>query len=375
MYLVLLFFFVLNINFLLSETNDPLLSSIQYINETGIVISGGKAPGSMMLGRGSLKLQLITDNLGLWKGGKLQFMGNVTHGGNFSQEKIGDYQVASNIEAGDHIYIHELFYQQNIYNFTIKLGVQDLNVDFLVSENSSLFLNSSFGVPSVIAHGIPAPIYPLTAMGAVAQIHFNDAISFKTSVYDGLPISFENNPYNTNWHINDKHGFQFFNEIDFRTQFIGNKNTTIKLGFYHHTGINDQSSEYYEAYSKKNGYYLIFDHDIWQSEQKKISLFGQATYSPSKKETDNNLYLGFGAVLSNVLNIVNDDKFGIALAYTKFNTEQFKYELAIETFYRFKVFRSLDFQPDLQYIINPAGNIENKINNALVGFIRFILEY
>jgi len=374
-YLILLTYIILNSKILICEADEPIILSIQYINETGMVISGGKTPGAMMQGRGSLKLQLQLEKMGLWRGGKLQIMGNVTHGGNFSEEKIGDYQVASNIDAGDHIYIHELFYQQNISNFTIKLGVQDLNVDFLVSDNSSLFVNSSFGVPSVIAHGIPAPIYPLTAMGAVCQIEFNDAICFKTSFYDGLPISFENNPYNTNWHINDKHGFQFFNEIAIRPQLINQKATTLKLGFYHHTGINDPKNEYYEAYTKKNGYYFIFDQDIWQLESKKISLFGQATYSPSKKETDNNLYLGLGSVFYDIFSIINNDMFGIALAYSKFNKKEFNYELTVETFYRFKICSVLDFQPDLQYIINPGGNFNNKINNALVGFLRFILEY
>ena len=372
---IILILFLLYQGMLISENTEPILLSTQYINEVGTVLSGGKNRGAMMQGRGSLKFELFTQNIGLWDGGKLQIMGNVTHGGNFSEEKIGDFQVASNIDAGDHIYIHELFYQQSISNFTIKLGVQDLNVDFLVSENSALFLNSSFGVPSVIAHGIPAPIYPLTAMGAVAEYKFNDKITIKTSVFDGLPISFENNPYNTNWHINDKHGFQFFNELAIKPHLIDSKSTVLKFGFYHHTGINDPESQYFKAYTKKNGIYFIIDQDIFEFSNKKISIFGQTTYSPSEKETDNNFYFGMGGVFYNPFEFNTQNTLGMAIAYSMFNTEDYKYELTFEAFYKVRLCRVLSIQPDFQYIINPGGNINNEYDNAFVGFIRFILEY
>ncbi len=373
--LIVIFIFIGFCYVMYAETNEPLIIYTQYINETGIMLSGGKEKGAMMMGRGSMKLDLSTEKLGLWDGGNLFIMGNVTHGRNFSETKIGDYQVASNIDAGDHIYIHELYYQQEMSDFCLKFGVQDLNVDFLVSENASAFLNSSFGVPSVIAHGIPAPIYPLTAMGVVFNYKVTNDISIKTSVYDGLPISFENNPYNTNWHINDKHGFQFFNEVALTSNLFKDKTTKIKLGFYHHTGIKDSESDFYDAYSQKNGYYLIIDNDIWDFNETKINLFTQITYSPSKKETDNNWYFGFGGLVVNPFKLLKDEYFGMALAYSKFNTTNYNYELAFEMFYKFKLCSVLSFQPDIQYIVNPGGNLNGKIDNAFVGFLRFILEY
>lgn len=371
----LIFILILLQQKLISEEYEPIELSAHYINETGIIVQGGKEKGAAMMGRGSMKIVISTEKLGLWNGGFINLMGNVTHGNNFSATKIGDYQVASNIDAGDHTYIHELFYQQDISNFTIKFGVQDLNVDFLVCESSSLFLNSSFGVPSVISHGIPAPIYPLTAMGIVAAIRISDDLSIKTSIYDGLPISFENNPYNTNWHINDKHGFQFFNELAYKTNIFNQKTTNLKFGFYHHTGIKDIESNYFGSYSKKNGYYFIIDQEILDISETQISLFSQFTFSPSKKETDNNLYIGLGGLINNPVKSIEKDYFGLALAYSKFNTINYNYELAIEMFYNFKLCKYLFFQPDIQYIINPGGNISEKINNTLVVFVRFILEY
>lgn len=358
-----------------AETDEPINLSTHYINEIGSVISGGKQLGLMVMGRGSLVWDLKTEKIGLWENGNLRIMGNVTHGGNFSEEKIGDYQVSSNIDAGDHIYIHELYYQQKFLDFAIKFGVQDLNVDFLVSEPASYFLNSSFGVPSVIAHGIPAPIYPLTAMGFVVSYEINNKWSIKSSIYDGLPISFENNPYNTNWHLNDKHGFQYFSELAYKTQLLEQKNTALKIGFYYHTGITDQNNQYYEAYSKKNGYYLIIDQDLWEYNNSMLSIFSQVAYSPSSKQTDNNLYIGTGGIITNPIKLFNREVMGIAAAYAKFNTGAYNYELCFEAFYKFQVCRVMSLQFDSQYIINPGGNLERKIHNALIGFLRFVLEY
>lgn len=357
-----------------SENNNPIEFSANYINEIGSVFFGGKQKGIKMMGRGSLILNIITENMGLWDGGSVKIVGNVTHGGNFSDELVGDYQVASNIDAGDHTYIHELFYQQNLGSFCLKFGVQDLNADFLVTEYGTYFLNSSFGVPSVISHGLPAPIYPLTAMGGVIKYTFDDKLSFQTSIYDGLPISFENNPYNTNWHLNSKHGFQFFNELSLVTNIIRNYNTNIKIGLYHHTGINDTKSKYFGEYTQKIGYYGIVDQEILNNNPTTISVFAQTTYSPSTKETDNNLYIGLGAVVSNYLSFLDDNKIGLAFAYSKFNTTEYRYELAIETFLRFNVTKVLTIQPDLQYIINPSGGIYYRQKNAFIGFLRLILE-
>lgn len=373
--LTIIFIFFTNIVQSVSQINDPIELSTQYIGEIASVISGGKEKGTMIQGKGSLFLNLETSKLGLWNGGKLFVNGTFTHGGNFSETKVGDYQVVSNIDAGSLTYIHELWFLQKLWDFEIKLGVIDLNSDYLVSNSGSNFLNSSFGVPSVIAFGLPAPIYPLTAMGVSASWEISKMFTFKTSIFDGLPTSFENNPHNTNWHINDKDGFQFFNEFELKTNLIEGLNTSTKVGYYYHTGIKDIDNPHYNAYTTKSGYYAVIDQELFKFDQRIFNYFIQATYCPTGNLNHNNVYIGSGVVVENIINIPFNNTFGVAIALSEFNNKDLDNEIALEIFGKIQLCKSLFVQPDMQYIINPMGDPSNKVKNALIGFLRLHFSY
>ena len=49
-------------------------------------------------------------------------------------------------------------------------------------------------------------------------------------------------------------------------------------------------------------------------------------------------------------------------------------ETDIELTYKFFVNKNIYMRPDIQHVINPAGT-EAKLDNALVGFIRFGVEF
>ena len=49
-------------------------------------------------------------------------------------------------------------------------------------------------------------------------------------------------------------------------------------------------------------------------------------------------------------------------------------ETAIEMVYDFQLNKYMHIKPDLQYVINPAGT-DKKLSNALVGMLRFQVEF
>ena len=69
-----------------------------------------------------------------------------------------------------------------------------------------------------------------------------------------------------------------------------------------------------------------------------------------------------------------DDVFGIALTSALLSDESKKHETVIELTYKCQIIDQLFIQPNLQYIINPAGT-EEKLNNALVAGLRFGFEF
>lgn len=85
---------------------------------------GGIKTGTVYLGMANLKISFDTKGAKLWKGGQLFINGAVTHGKSPSELLVGDFQAVSNIDAGDHIYIHELWYKHQFKQFEIIFGLQ-----------------------------------------------------------------------------------------------------------------------------------------------------------------------------------------------------------------------------------------------------------
>jgi porin len=355
------------------STNNFLTHEVSYLGDFVNNFRGGIKQGSMYLGIAHINLGFETKNIGLWNGGEFFIHGASTHGGTPSSDLIGDFQVASNIEAGNHTYIQELWYKQSFDNYEIKIGLQDLNTEFVVSEFSSDFLNSSFGVPSVISDNIPVPIFPLTAIGVMGKFKLAEDVSLSTALYDGMPEAFEHNEYNLNWSLDKEHGLLFFSELELPSP-INNLPGTIKIGGYYHSHLNEfnnETNDYKTVFSSNYGIYFISDQTIWQNtDGNKLGLFTQLAVSPANINT-HNYYLGGGI---NYSGIFNNDAFGLAFAVAGFNNYEIKNETTIEIFYKKEITQNLFLQPDVQYIINPAGTEQN-LNNSLAAFIRFGINF
>lgn len=339
-------------------------------------LTGGKKTGALYLGIANIKIGIETKNIGLWNGGEFFVNGASTHGSMPSEKLFGDFQVASNIEAGNRTYLHELWYRQSFDQSEITIGLQDLNADFLTSETACEFLNSSFGIPSIISDNIPVPIFPLTALGISGKYKLNESFALRGAIYDGLPDEFNQNEYNTNWKLNSDNGYLLFFESDFATQFE-NLPGNYKVGGYFHSKLkeyNDETVSEETMFSKNYGFYFLANQTVWQNnETRRLGLFAQLAVSPSNINT-HNYYLGAGLCYHGIFDNESRDAFGLAVAHAGFKSKLKKNETTIEMFYKTVVTENLFLQPDMQYIINPAGSV-NKLNNALAAFVRFGINF
>ncbi|HET6559624.1 MAG TPA: carbohydrate porin, partial [Prolixibacteraceae bacterium] len=191
-------------------------------------MDGGIATGTTYLGLADLFIGFDTQKAGLWKGGEFLIHGANTHGGEPTSNLVGDFQGVSNIEAGNHTFLYELWYRQTIANFTATIGLQDLNVEFANSEVSALFLNSSFGVHSVIAGNISAPIFPVTKPGITLSAEVSEKLTLKSAIYKGCPVDFEYNPYNLNWNANYQQGLLWITEGQYSWTGLRNRSNVLK---------------------------------------------------------------------------------------------------------------------------------------------------
>jgi porin len=357
--------------------NHELFSfEVSYLGDNINNLKGGLKTGSLYIGMANIKVGIHTENARLWKGGLLCINVANTHGRQPSGELTGDFQVVSNIEAGNHTYIQELWYKQSFGPVELTGGLQDLNVEFANTENGGLYLNSSFGIIPTITGNIPAPVFPLTSPGISVKWNINEKTTWLGAIYDGCPTNFEDNPYNVHWELNADDGALLVSEMQYSIN-MNNMSGTSKVGFYahhHYSKQKDETADPERAYATNIGIYAIADQTVWQepSNNKSLGLFIQFGWSP-EKFNQAYYYTGIGLDYSGWLNSQGLDVLGLAMAHARLIGTEGN-ETTIEFTYRVPLTRNIFVQPDFQYIINPAGTGE-KLQNCFAATIRFGIDF
>jgi len=359
----------LNVSLAMSQVLEPTKESpfsfsASYIGDVVSNFSGGIKTGTTYLGLANIKAGFNTETANWWKGGKMFVNVANTHGGEPSATIVGDFQGISNIEAGNLSFLYELWYKQKLGNVDTTVGLQDLNADFASNENGTIFTNSSFGIQSSIADNVAPPIFPLTALGANLKWNISDSFVWEAAVFDGTPDDFQTNPYNTNWKLSKNQGFLTVTELQVRKSLLSGRTGNFKVGIYYH-----QHNDTIAVEQKNGGFYFTGDQQI----SNKLSVFSQIGISP-KKMNKNNRYFSIGLNCKSPLDKRPNDQAGIAIAYAGIDANKVGSETALELSYQYVITKNIYLRPDIQYIINPAGT-EVKLKNALVGFLRFGVEF
>lgn len=336
---------------------------------------GGINIGSTYLGLADLFVSFDTEKAGLWKGGEFLVHGANSHGGEPSAELVGDFQGISNIEAGNHTFLYELWIRQKFFNVTATVGLQDLNVEFANSNVSSLFINSSFGVNSVIATTIVAPIFPVTKPGVTLSADISKNITLKSAVYKGCPVDFETNPHNLNWDLNYQEGLLFITEGQYAWTGSKERYNVVKGGvFFHRYCPEDGMYDYQSNHLlKDHGVYLVGEHQLslTENEAKGLKIFYQGAFSPGN---ENFGYFGAGFSYTGLLSSKDSDVIGLAFSDAMRDNDFGNNEISYELTYKIQLTDQIYLQPDMQYVVHPGGT-EFRLENATVGLLRVGMEF
>ena len=355
-----------------SPQSFPLSFEASYTGDGLGNFTGGIKKGASYLGMAQLGFTFDTEKSNLWKGGLLHVSGTNAHGGTPSETLIGDFQVVSNIEAGNMTFVQELWYSQQIDHFSTAIGLQDLSSVFAASEAASLYLNSSFGIHSTIASNIPSPIFPVTAFGWQIGYELTDQAIVNIAIFDGMPEGTDQETYNLAWHLNPEDGFQIFAEYSLSDPLKGFHGGHYKVGAYLHRHYEPDDPT--EASDRNYGFYLVADQTLFkQTNSRTLTGFLQASVSPGT-QNDNNNYLGLGLNITRLFSNHSDDVLGLAIARAGFRNQSYSSETTLELTYQLPLADFIYIQPDIQYVIHPSGTNEN-LDNALVGILRVGLSF
>ena len=367
-----------------NEANNKqgaIILSAGYIGDIFSNFHGGIKTGQGYLGLINFGLDIQFEQAGLWTGGELFIEFQNTHGALLSADYVGDMQVASNIDNGDYSYLFQLWYRQTLGNLSLTLGRHDLNAEFMASDFGGEYINSSFGIMGLAPINMPVSIFPKTGLGAIAAYDITGNVSIKSAIYDGDPLDLERDRYSLDFRVGSDESFLAITEVEVRNEsnrFPG----VYKAGFFHHNGDFLNMEDTTTTIKGNTAIYLLADQILFKenaSDFQGLGVMAQIGLSPQNLSI-NDTYLALGMNYYGLFPGRDDEVMGIALAHASISNAfralkpgTLGHETAIEFTYKYHLTDNITIQPDLQYIMNPAGS--GSIENAFLGIMRIQLEY
>ncbi|MCR4881254.1 MAG: carbohydrate porin [bacterium] len=318
----------------------------------------------------NLSLELDTEKLNWYKGGRFFILYQVGNSGINSMDYLGTYSDVNSFDPMRSInQISELYYEHSFKDdlFNIKVGKQDANMDFQALDTGFNFLNLAFS----FIDNTPMPLFPSQQMGVRARVKFPHDIYVQNGFYDGN-LAIGANPKSF---FTGSNNYFNISEVYKQTN-IGGKEGKYLVGSWIKTGKYDAFS----GSEKRNNYgiYGGIDQKIinrFEDKSGGVNLFGQFGYA-RRGINDVPYYFGVGAVLNGVTQKRKKDAIGIAFGWHQFDkqlkkAENMTSEKVIELFYKIQLTNFLYIQPDFQYIIKPGGNTKDSFAIGIRSGIAF----
>lgn len=377
------------------------------VEEVWGLASGGMHPGPTYDGMTAVALSVNTQEAFGWQGGLLNVSALQIRGRSFTGERLGSLNAVSGYDAGRSTRLFELWYGQGFFSnrLDIRVGSIDLDTEFLVSQNASFFLNSSFGWPLSTSNNLYSggPSWPFSAVGARVKWTPTYPLVLMGAVTDDNPTrgpfysdinATQRDPTGTLFSTSG--GTLFMGEaqlwLDMAQRLAGKDAPALpgtwKIGGLYDTGrfpdqryddrgnlLASPDSTGQPRYHHGNWLaYAVLDQMIWRKSKdsgKTINFFVRTTVSD---ETRNrfSLEIQSGFTFDELLPGRPDDTIGIAWGTSLYGRRAirnardvvrlgtgFPYQLRpehhIELTYQAAVTPYLILQPDFQYFVNVGG--------------------
>ena len=339
---------------------------------------GGLRSGTDVEGVVELGADLDLEKLGVWNGATIHASGFwIQDNDDPSADFVGNFDEVSNLSALRSVRFYQAYVKQNFFagKVTAKIGQLALDDNFMISSNSSMFLNASFGSMPVLSANTKAPLYPLGAFGAWAQMNFTSAFRLQMGVYDGDAGTQSSNRHGVDHSLSHHQGAAMMTELG-----LDKGGGTCKLGALLHTG---EFTDYRTSEVRSGNYalYIVLDQTlIGNRDAQKLGLFLRSSLSPLVECNEVDWYIEAGMTGQG---LCDGDRVGIGCSHVSFGgpfvesqrdagIQVTDSESVIELSYQKQLTHWSMIQPDLQYVINPQNAA---VSNALVAAVRIRINF
>ncbi len=366
-------------------------------------VSGGQQQGFDYMGRTELAVDFDLEKLLGWNGALIHANGYQIHGRGLGCNNLGgNYSTPSNIEATRTTRLFDLYLEQSLFDgkLSIRLGQIAADDEFLTSQYAGTFINGTFGWAGIMAADLPSggPAYPLATPGVRVKYAPTEALSWQTAVFNGDPAG---SPLgNDDPQIRNRSGTTFstnrdllvFSEVAYTIaadKDNGIVPATFKIGGWYHSGrFDDQRYDTHgepfnvsggdpDQHRNNYGLYGVIDQMLFSKSgtgDQGLAGFVRLGGAPDDRNVIS-FYADAGLNYMGPFEGRGADIIGIAFSYAKIGSAAIDsdkdynrayptatrpvrdYEAAIELTYVYAVAPWWIIQPDIQYIIHPAGSV------------------
>lgn len=371
---------------------------LHYTTEPMANVSGGEIEGGTYLHNIGLDLLLDLERIAGLSGTTLLVKLSKRDGDSVS----ADFVAPS--EGGNTFTVQEIYGGQNFKVVNVQLSTRLLddrldialgriiaNDDFLRSPLYCQFVNNSFcGSPKPVFLQNPFTFsaYPTAQWGVRGRLDSTDRRwTLQAALYDGdpelkggNPASKNHNTHGVSWAFGDN-GVVLAGEVHYHLNRDSDSALpgTYKVGGYWMNGDFQNISQTDNSTVEGNAMVWALADQMLYREQagddQGLSAFGTYVYSLEDEVNQMDNYLGLGLVYKGLIPDRPRDTSGLAITKGWYS-EALKAsrraqglavqhdEAVIELNHSFELGRGIAVQPDLQYVINPAGT--KQISNALL---------
>jgi porin len=322
--------------------------------------------GPKYAGNFDFEVMFDTEAAGFWSDGFFFMRVQNINGKGITEDYVGDYQVLSNIEAQRFTQVAELWYQHAFLDdaILVKFGKQDANADFAGPAFGGHFLNSSFG----FATNIPLVTFPDQGMGLAALTRPADHFTLNAGMYDSEA---KNGVSGIGTAFDGRGGFTALLEAGYHP-LLGDKDFRggYRAGAWFQSDDTEEISELPNPDKEDDNYglYVVFDQELVrdlneeEDEYQGLGAFFQYSWAPNDRN-EVPRYVGGGLTCTGFIKERYLDIAGLGVARADFSSRLSAktQETSIELFYKLFVTRWMAVQPDVQYIINPNGALDDAL--------------
>jgi porin len=379
--------------------------SVTYTSDIAGNPVGGKVPGGFTYTDNFAFGCLIeTEKLFGWHGGYFMISSLQRNGNSLSRENIKNQFTVQQVYGGQTFHWYELSYQQDFWNdhASLKTGRIASGDDFAVSPLYWLYMNNGIdGNPQSIPVNGKFSTYPNAVWGSRLKADLTSDTVARFGVYQVVP---QNSVHGMNWDFYPSNGVMLLGQYSWNPEFFkqtsprvsktekevvatssASKKKSVPTGFVGHYWMGGyyssmEYSQFNSPVKTPNAYGLYWNADQTvyrpnRSTEEGLVLWSAYTLCPQENISLMPFQVNGGAVYTGLIPGRSNDMTIGGVAYGNYSTDfstlsqqagtgPRNYELVYEAGYRVSLTKFAYIQPNVQWVINPAGT--STTPNALV---------